>query len=207
LELVTKGVDFFAGGGKIYFDQRTDGLNLIDTLLVRNYQITGDLSQVTGDKKTAVFIADNIPVSYLDGRGDVLPQAVSAALNQLKKNNNGFFMMIEGAQIDWAGEDNNQDYLMAEMLDFDRAVGRALDFAEADGNTLVIITGDHETGGYALTDGNLAENTVQGQFVTWLHTGTMVPVFAFGPGEEEFTGVYENTELFYKFLDFFALDQ
>ena len=114
--------------------------------------------------------------------------------------------MVEGAQIDWAGEENDQDYLMAEMLDFDRAVGRALDFAEADGNTLVIITGDHETGGYALTDGNLAENTVQGQFITWLHTGAMVPVFAYGPGEEEFAGFYENTALFAKFLDFFGLD-
>jgi alkaline phosphatase len=205
LELITKGVDFIVGGGRVHFDQRPDSLNLIDSLLMRNYNVTDDLSLISADKKNAVFIAENHPVPYLDGRGDMLPQAVSVAVNQLKKNKTGFFLMVEGAQIDWAGEENDQDYLMAEMLDFDRAVGEALDFAEADGNTLVIITGDHETGGFALTDGSLADNTVQGQFITWLHTGAMVPVFAYGPGEEEFTGVYENTAFFTKFLDYFGL--
>jgi alkaline phosphatase len=205
MELISKGVDFFLGGGKMYFNQRSDGLNLIDSLLIHDYQVTDDLGLVAGKNKAAVFISENIPLTYLHGRGDVLPNAVTVAAYRLQSNKKGFFMMVEGAQIDWAGEDNDQDYLMAEMLDFDRAVGRAIDFADDDGNTLVIITGDHETGGYALTDGNLAEHTVQGQFITWLHTGAMVPVFAYGPREEEFAGVYENTDFFYKFLDFYGL--
>jgi alkaline phosphatase len=205
-ELINKGVDFFLGGGKKYFNQRTDGLNLLDSLTSRNYQVRDDLALVSGDQKAAVFISENIPLSYLHGRGNILPDAVTVAVQRLNQNKKGFFLMVEGAQIDWAGEENDQDYLMAEMLDFDRAVGRALDFAEADGNTLVIITGDHETGGYALTDGNLAENTVQGQFITWLHTGAMVPVFAYGPGEEEFACFYENTAFFSKFLEFYELD-
>ena len=205
LELVSKGVDFFLGGGWKYFSQRSDGLNLLDSLVARDYQVKDNLAFVSGNQKTAVLISEGAPLSYLHGRGNVLPDAVTVAVSRLSQNKRGFFLMVEGAQIDWAGEENDQDYLMAEMLDFDRAVGRALDFAEADGNTLVVITGDHETGGYSLTDGNLSNQTVQGQFLTWLHTGTMVPVFAYGPGEEEFAGVYENTAFFYKFLEFFGL--
>lgn len=193
-------------GGKKYFNQRTDGLNLIDSLLERDYQVTDSLGLLTGNKKVAVYIAEKAPATYLDGRGDVLPNAVVEGVEQLRKNKHGFFIMVEGAQIDWACEENDQEYLMAEMLDFDRAVGKALDFAEADRNTLVIVTGDHETGGYALTNGNLTEHTIQGQFITYSHTGSMVPVFAFGPGEEEFTGVYENTAFFYKFLEFYGLN-
>jgi alkaline phosphatase len=207
LELVSKGVDFFLGGGWKYFSQRSDGLNLLDSLVARDYQVKDNLAFVSGNQKTAVLISEGTPLSYLHGRGDILPDAVTVAVSRLSQNKRGFFLMVEGAQIDWAGEENDQDYLITEMLDFDRAVGRALDFAEADGNTLVVITGDHETGGYSLTDGNLSTHTVQGQFLTWLHTGTMVPVFAYGPGEEEFTGVYENTAFFYKFLNFFGLDQ
>jgi len=207
LDLIGKGVDFFLGGGKKYFNQRTDGLNLLDSLTSRNYQVRDDLALVSGNQKAAIFIAENIPLTYLHGRGNVLPDAVTVAVQQLNQNKNGFFLMVEGAQIDWACEENNQDYLMAEMIDFDKAVGRALDFAEADGNTLVVITGDHETGGYSLMDGSVENHTVQGQFISWLHTGTMVPVFAYGPGEEEFKGVYENAALFYKFLDFYGLDQ
>ncbi|OQX78102.1 MAG: hypothetical protein B6D61_06185 [Bacteroidetes bacterium 4484_249] len=202
-ELISKDVDFFMGGGQKYFDQRTDELNLIDSLIAKEYQVVNNLSQISGDKKVACLISEDHPPSYTEGRGDVLPNSVEIALNRLKKNDNGFFMMVEGAQIDWACENNEQDYLIAEMLDFDNAVGKALDFAESDGNTLVVITGDHETGGYALVDGDLDANTVAGEFVTFHHTGTMIPVFAFGPGAEEFSGVYENTQIFYKFKQYF----
>ncbi len=205
LEMINCGVDFFLGGGQKYFDQRTDGLNLIDSLTMKGYKIYNGIGDIqSSDKIAGVFIADDVPLTYLDGRGDVLPNSLDAALPLLSANKKGFFLMLEGGQIDWACEDNDQDYLLAEMLDFDRAVGKALDFAEKDGNTLVVITGDHETGGYTLVDGNLEAHTVDGEFYTHQHTGVMVPVFAFGPGAEEFTGTYENTEIFYKFLDFYG---
>jgi alkaline phosphatase len=204
LELMSKGVDFFLGGGRNYFINRSDSINLNDSLVLYGYQVVDGLSQLEGFKKAAVFIADDAPMKYSEGRGDVLPDAITIALNRLKENEKGFFMMVEGAQIDWACEENDQSYLLAEMLDFDRAVGNALDFAKADGNTLVIITGDHETGGYALIDGDVVGMTVQGEFKTYLHTGIMIPVFAYGPGAEEFSGVYENTSFYYKFLDYYG---
>lgn len=203
-EVINKDIDFIMGGGQIYFDQRTDGLNLIDSMLSKNYQFTNSLDELNGNQKAFVLIANWQPARYAWGRGDVLPQSVEMAAQQLSKNEKGFFIMAEGAQIDWAGEDNNESYLLAEMLDFDRACGAALDFAKADGNTLVVITGDHESGGYSLLDGDLSANSVQGTFSIDDHTGTMVPVFAYGPGAENFTGVYENTEIFQKFMTYFG---
>jgi alkaline phosphatase len=205
LQLINKNINFFMGGGQLYFDQRTDGLNLIDSLLVKNYEVVQNLDQVSGDKKTAVFIANNHPTRYAWGRGDVLGNSLELALSMFKNEEKGFFIMVEGAQIDWACDENDQDYLIAEMLDFDRAVGKAIDFAENDGNTLVIITGDHETGGYSLLDGDRTNNTVEGDFITDHHTGSMVPVFACGEGAKEFIGVYENTEIFYKMKAHFGL--
>lgn len=198
LQLTYQDVDFFMGGGQLYFDQRSDGLNLIDSLLAKNYQVVQSLDEVSANKKTAVFIANNQPQRYAWGRGDVLGNSMEMAISMFQNNNESFFILVEGAQIDWAGDENDQGYLMSEMLDFDRAVGKALDFAEVDGNTLVIITGDHETGGFSLLDGNQANNSVEGGFLTTAHTGSMVPVFAFGPGAKEFIGVYENAEIFHK---------
>jgi alkaline phosphatase len=106
--------------------------------------------------------------------------------------------MVEGSQIDWGSHDNDAAYTVAEMLDFDAAIGRVMAWAEQDGRTLVVVTGDHETGGLAIHNGSFAEKTVTAAFTTKGHTGVMVPVFAYGPGAEAFAGVYENTEIFHR---------
>ena len=204
LQLISSDIDFFSGGGRDYFDNRSDGLNLIDSLISRNYQVVDNLSTITGNKKVAAILAEGHLPKYSDGRGDLLPNSVTIAINQLKNNENGFFLMVEGSQIDWGGEANDQDYLIKEMFDFDKAVGIAIDFAVADGNTLVIITGDHETGGFALLGGNQSNNTIEGGFISLGHTGTMIPVFAYGPGSDEFRGIYENTEIFEKMKGYFG---
>ena len=83
------------------------------------------------------------------------------------------------------------------MLDFDKAIGLALDFAKADGRTLVIVTADHETGGFSINPGSVM-GSIKGAFTTDQHTGTLIPVFAYGPGGELFGGVYENTAIYHK---------
>lgn len=109
--------------------------------------------------------------------------------------------MVEGSQIDWGGHDNNVPYIVTEMLDFDRTVGRVLEFAAKDKETLVVITADHETGGLSVNGGNLATGVVEGEFTTGGHTGVMVPVFAYGPKAELFSGIMENTDIFFKFKE------
>ena len=108
--------------------------------------------------------------------------------------------MTEGAQVDYGGHDNNLPYVATEILNFDQVVGKALEFADRDGETLVIVTGDHETGGLTLVDGDYQQGYVAGQFSTNDHTAIPVPVFAYGPGSGLFRGVYENTAIFSKIL-------
>jgi alkaline phosphatase len=106
--------------------------------------------------------------------------------------------MIEASQIDWGGHANNLDRVTSEFIEFNATIKEALEFAKNDGNTLVIVTADHETGGLALIGGNITENTVVGSFNTKGHTATMVPVFSYGPNADSFKGIYENTEIFEK---------
>jgi alkaline phosphatase len=95
--------------------------------------------------------------------------------------------------------------MITEMNDFEKAVGSVLDFAEQDGETLVIVTADHETGGFTL--GAAGENgysadysIIDPTFASTNHSATLVPVLAYGPGAEKFMGVYENTEIFHKLV-------
>jgi len=199
-------IDVFIGGGRDHFIKRNDGVDLVLKLKEKGYKVLFEMDSVikVDSGKLAGLVADMHLPPYRDRkkirREDMLPDATQSAINILSKNENGFFLMIEGSQIDWAGHANKTEYVIAEMLDFDRAVGKALDFAEKEGNTLVIITADHETGGMGINDGNFSEGTVNAGYTTKSHTGVMVPVFAYGPGSEEFRGIYENTDIFYKMM-------
>lgn len=207
LDLINSEVDVFIGGGRDYFVKREDGRNLLDDLKAKNFKIfenIADLDKVQ-DQKTGLFIAELEPVSFLEGRDDFLPRATEKTISILNRNETGFFLMVEGSQIDWMGHSNKSEELISEMIDFDEAIGTALDFAEKDGETLVIITADHETGGYAITGGDMGTGSIEGKFITGSHTGVMVPVFAFGPGAEIFSGIYENTEIFHKILEVWKL--
>ena len=109
-------------------------------------------------------------------------------------------MMLEGAQVDHGGHANQLPWLVSEVLDFDQAIAKAMAFADSNGETLVIVTADHETGGLTLTGGDYKTGYTSGQFSTEDHTAIPVPVFAYGPGAQLFTGVYENTAIFFKIL-------
>lgn len=200
LDMLSAPVDFFIGGGKDYFSKREDDLNLLDSLGEKGFRIYDDVDSIAGpfEDKIAAFIAAEQPESFLKGRKDILPRATKKALDYFSDKGN-FFLHIEGSQIDWAGHAKDSEGIIAEMIDFDQAIGEVLEFAKKDGNTLVIITADHETGGYSILGGDDKGN-IEGAFSTDYHTGTMVPVFAYGPGAEEFTGIYENTAIFDKML-------
>ncbi len=205
-DLAKSDIDFFVGGGMADFVHREDGRNLIEEMRNRGFFLTDsaaisfDKIDIPFDKKFGYFSSPNSPAKASEGR-DYLPLATAKAINCLKQNSGkkGFFLMVEGSQIDWGGHANDAAYIVSEMLDFDKAVGVALDFAEKDGNTLVIITADHETGGFSILAGSNMEKIRPG-FTTDSHTATLVPVFAFGPGQELFSGVYENTAIYHKML-------
>jgi alkaline phosphatase len=202
MDFLATDIDVFIGGGRKYFANRTDGANLIDSLRNRNYQIANSIEEVQQVKsgKLAAFLADEQQARVSEGRGDELLQSTEVALNLLKTNKKGMFLMVEGSQIDWGGHGNNTQYIVEEMIDFDKAIGKALEFAKNDGNTLVIVTADHETGGFTINKGSTETGMVEGKFTTGSHTGVMIPVFAYGPGSEAFAGIYENNEIFHKMM-------
>ena len=103
--------------------------------------------------------------------------------------------MVEGAKIDYAGHAKSLPGSVIETLSFDLAVAEALKFADENGETLVVVTGDHETGGLVLLDGDEKTGRVMGVYVTNDHTPTMLPVYAYGPGSDKFIGTYLNTEI------------
>ena len=189
-------IDVFIGGGRDHFTKRKDSLNLVEKLIENGYRYEEDMNIVKRVKKgkLAALVADVHPGRVAE-RGDMLPVAKKTAINILSKNDKGFFLMVEGSQIDWGGHASSTVFIVEEMLDFDRAIGKALEFAAKDGETLIVITADHETGGMAITGGIMEQGIVKAGFPTKGHTAVMVPVFAYGPGAEEFIGIMENTEV------------
>lgn len=215
-DMVVSDIDFFAGGGLKFFNKRKDEKDLIEELKAKGFGIDttalGDLAGIKQYSKMAYLLAEDDMEPVTKGRGDFLLKATELGIQFLNKDvdNSNFFMMIEGSQIDWGGHDNDADYLISELIDFDDAIGKALDFAEKDGNTLVIVTADHETGGFTLSstlkkaeDGQPYSdyNEITGSFSTNGHSATLIPVFAYGPGAEAFSGVYENIKIFNKILE------
>jgi alkaline phosphatase len=194
-QFVDSGVDFITGGGRKFWDEREDGRNLIEEMKGKGYTFVDtqeDLMKVKQGPLVGLFAPlDMDPV--LD-RGPVLPNCTDKAL-ELLDNKKGFFLMIEGSQIDDWAHRNKVGHMAEELFDFDKCIGKVLEFAEKDGHTLVIVTADHGTGGVTLVGGSIEDRSVKVHFSTKGHHGIVVPVFAYGPHAEDFVGVYENAEL------------
>lgn len=196
----TSGVDFVFGGGAQKFTNRKDGRDIFKELQKKGYHVSRTLDDFFAyDKNSRIFAVPYDKDTPLpDERGDLLAHASMKGISLMNQNKNGFFMMIEGSQLDDYGHFNQLDLLMKETLDFDQTVGEVMKWAAKDGETLVVITADHETGGLTLVNGNKDEGRVECCFSSKDHTGAMVPVYAFGPGAENFTGIFENTDVFKK---------
>jgi len=201
---VKTDIDLFIGGGMKYFTNRkTDQRNLYAELQAKGYLVSDfsgyalDAGIPSPQQPFAWFSALEEPASVADGRSYLPVAARMAPAFLSKRSDKGFFLMIEGSQIDWACHANNAENAVLEMLDFDQAIGEVLEFAKKDGNTLVIVTADHETGGMALLRGETKE-TLKIKFTTDYHTASLVPVFAYGPGAEQFNGLYDNTDIYLK---------
>jgi alkaline phosphatase len=189
-------ITLLIGGGRNRFEQRRDGRNLSDELKARGYRVVYTEQELQGitSGKLAALLADSHLPDILGGRNPrYLTDATDKALEILSQNDRGFFVMIEGSMIDEGGHDNSIDKIVAETADFDRAVGRAFDFADAHPGTLVVVTADHETGGLTLPADDGAG--VAYRFSQGNHTATLIPVYAYGTGAERFAGFMDNTDI------------
>ncbi|MBS4192966.1 alkaline phosphatase [Bacillus sp. FJAT-49705] len=257
-QLLENGVDVLLGGGKQYFPE-----SLLNEASENGYQYVTNQEELKNvkkaDKLIGLFAEDGMApeLDRDETNQPSLAEMTESALDILKKDKDGFFLMVEGSQIDWAGHDNDAAWAMKDSEAFELAVEEAVEFAKKDGNTLVVVAGDHDTGGmsvggYGKGDANLevlrnvsatgdfmesklnadrsnvkeivkqytnldltdaeaeriktaktpsmAINQVVSEraIVGWTstgHTGTDVPLYAFGPGSHLFNGLHENTDL------------
>ena len=201
-DITSSPVDIFLGSAYKDFTEKVNGETPIDLMKKRGYTVIRNFDDFLKSPATKILglMDDSVTRPKMFGRGNYLPLAFNKVTNTFKNSSNGFFMMIEGSQIDHGGHSNNLKQVITENSDFDKVVGEALKFADKDGETLVIVTADHETGGLTLLDGNISKGYVWGDFSTNDHTGTPVPVFAYGPHSLDFRGVYNNNEIFNKLL-------
>jgi alkaline phosphatase len=200
--LLNQQCDVAIGGGMKFLVDRKDGRNLLKELSAKGFTTIADtinpINEIDAQQLLYTLAWDGMK-QMREGRGDFLKKASQLAIHNLSKNKNGYMLMIEGSQIDWGGHANDFEYMKTELRDFNEVINMVLNEAQKDGNTLVVVTADHETGGLSLLENKDNKKEFNYNYATKKHSGIMVPVFAFGPGAEEFAGVYENTEVFTKF--------
>src|SRR5690625_1772637 len=159
--LLEHDIEVMLGGGKRHFlpkeegGKREDKKNLIDSAEEKGYEIVtnkSEMNKTEGGKLLGLF--SNSHMTYELDRDMTeepsLDEMTEKALGVLKDDKNGFFLMVEGGRIDHAGHANYPATNIHETLAFDRAVEEALQFAKEDGDTLVIVSADHETGGMSI---------------------------------------------------------
>ncbi len=202
-------IDVFIGGGEDHFRNRKDGKDLTVNLKEQGFDVVYTLDELnaSSSQKIAGLLAKEHMPTMLEGRDGALPAMTKKAIETLNKDEDGFFLMVEGSQIDFAAHANDADYTISETIDFDKAVGVALEFAKTDNNTLVIVTADHETGGVVIVGGNTKEHTVDIKFAIPDHSAAMVPIFSYGPGAEQFSGINQNTFFFDRFLKLLKIEE
>lgn len=204
-QLLTSNIELLMGGGGHFLeDESPEGGNYYDAFKERGYSVVNSLSAADDVKSGSLLciVADE-DLEPAKDRGDFLPNALSKALevlsNNSSKHGNGFVLMVEGAQIDYAGHANDTEWMLDEMVDFDKTISIAVDYAAKNENTLVVVVADHETGGLSMisnkTDFTLSDSGVEYVYGTTGHSGTMVPVFLYGCGAEQINGIMDNTEL------------
>lgn len=256
-------IDVLFGGGLKYM--RREDRDLVSEFQQAGYEVAlerSELLEMKGDRLLGLFAPSGMPRAWdRSSETPTLAEMAGVALNSLDQNPQGFFLMVEGSQMDWAAHDNSIVGVVSEMEDFIAAVEVVLDFARDNRDTLVIITADHETGGMslgrdaiyhwnphplkgvkatpiAMTARYLAGSELLSAIVTskvpftltnneiatldavprdeervltaiadlfnnrtltgWSssgHTGVDVPLYAFGPGSENFHGVMQNEVL------------
>jgi len=191
-QVVQHGIEVIAGAGFEEFGK--DGAPSFETF-AKTYGYTpittrAQLDAATGPRLLAAFTQQERDADFPEARLAVLAQW---AIDHLKDNPQGFFLMIEHEGTDSASHQNQSWDLRNALTSFDEAVGVALDFASQRNDTLVIVTADHETGGMRISDSKTGR--WRPEFSTIEHTATAVPIFAFGPGSQLFGKFQDNTDV------------
>lgn len=202
--LIEKGYDVYLNWETVL---NTDSEKFVGILplydLHRREENNGTASAAEGQEvclaAQLAAINEDTEVTHLSEPTVYLEKATVKALDVLSRDNkDGFFLMIESAIIDGYGHNNDSDGMIVEMKEFNRTLLEMIEYVNNNPETLLVVTADHETGGTGVyynghKPGN--EGPLKLNFSTRGHTGTVVPIFAYGPGAESFAGVMKNTDI------------
>ena len=201
-------IDVMLGGGKKNF-VRSDR-NLAEAFQQDGFSYVTNRDELLNDKNNQIlglFAEGGLP-KMLDRTNETpsLAEMTTTALERLSKNENGFFLMVEGSQIDWAGHDNDIVGAMSEMEDFEQAFKVAIDYAKNDPHTLVIATADHSTGGLSLGANDEDGNGIYNWDPSVIKAAKRTPAFmteeiASGEDVEETLNMYIDLELTVEEID------
>jgi len=209
-DFLNGNADVFIGGGEDYFRKRKDGKDLAVNLKEMGYDVVYNIEDLknSGSLKLAGLLAKKDMPKASAGREGMLAEMTRKAIETLSRDKDGFFLMVEGSMIDWAASAKDLDYTIAEVIDLDSAVGVAKEFADKNGETLIVVTADHETGGMYLSGGNIVQKKVTAGFnEKGGHSGIMVPIYSYGPGAEKFSGIHDNTFFMNQFLELLGIEK
>ena len=194
---LTSDIDLICGPGTSYLERpRQDGVDLLTGIKANGYSYTKDATAVDKVGGKLICLDDRMGAYATEETLGFLADITRSSIAKLAKDSKkGFFLMVEGAKIDYAGHSDCLPASIIEEFSFDLAVAEALKFADSNGETLVVVTADHETGGLTILDGDLETGHVLAVYNSDDHTPTVVPVFAYGPGSRAFAGTYLNIEI------------
>lgn len=161
-QMVYNDVDVVFGGGSYFMDEgRKDGKNMMSVLKEEGYDVLTtkeEFAAYSGQKVWGLFAPKALPYDMdNDGSTPTLSEMTQKAMDILSKDQDGFFLMVEGSKIDWAAHANDPVGLVGDILAFDKAVEAALDFAKKRQDTLVVVASDHGTGGVSFGNASLSK--------------------------------------------------
>ena len=199
-QLIGSSLDVAIGGGMGHFKERygdeakavikNSGFTLVEDI--------AELQNQSGESRTLALLAD---WEVGSNSGSYLADATSEALRllEVRGEDNGFVLMVEGSLIDGMGHANNAEAQKLEMQSFMGAVEVAVEYAKAHEGTLVVVTADHETGGLSIVSAdanfNLSEQGVEYRWTTNGHSGVMIPIYLYGTANEFINSIVENVDI------------
>ncbi len=193
--------DVILGGGRRYFlpadagGRQPEGVDLIKKAVDSGYTYASDAAGLNAARAPRLLgLFQNAALETIPPEPD-LAELTAKAIEILSANPHGFFLMVEGSQIDWACHNNNIRQTIRQTLLFDKAVKVAVDFALRDRSTLILVTSDHETGGLSIKNWDPETRKLDVAWSTGGHTGVPVPLYALGPGARRFRGQLDNTDV------------
>jgi len=201
-QLVENRVNVILGGGREFFlpksekaSKRYDNRNVIDEAKKAGYSFVQTRNSLIN--ANAKYLLGLFQDGALKTKSPepTLSEMTTKAIEILEREQKGFFLMVEGSQIDWACHNHDINGSIRQTLLFDETVHTAVKFAKRDGHTLVVVTADHETGGMTINAGTVDGQKLSIAWGTPDHTAVPVSIYAFGAGAEKFMGLHDNTEI------------